>query len=422
MGPFVGAAGSAPEGVPPVANAVAQVEATHGPRALLALLDKVEAKLGRDRSHPAHRALDLDLLDVGLVKDEGDLRVPHPRFRQRAFVLAPWEEVAPHHVPAGTGRTVLQHAAALRASRPQAYHDLKPACLLGLPSLAGACRVLEDQAALAAWRDACGGRVGLVPTMGALHAGHTTLLRRARAECDQVLATLFVNPLQFGAGEDLDRYPRTFEADRALMRAAGVDAVYAPRTEDLYPPGFATYVDPEGPARGLEGAERPGHFRGVATVVYKLWRRARPTRGYFGRKDAQQLAVIRRMVRDLELGGTVVPCPIVREADGLALSSRNRYLSAAERVRALGLSRTLEAMAFWAASGAADPRALQDEGRRRLEEAGLTVDYLRVVDPDTMAEADRLERPALAVATVRVGATRLLDNRWLVRAPRERGA
>lgn len=415
--PFEDGEGRFVDGVEPVLDTVVELRTDARPRNLLALFQEIEHSAGRDRETKTVRALDLDLLDAGVVVDESDLVLPHPRARERAFVLAPWEEIAPHHLVSGTGESVLKHAARLRGRRPEAFRACRPQPRPALPDLAGEVALLEDGAALARWRETrAGAVVGVVPTMGALHDGHEALLRRARAECDVVLATLFVNPLQFGAGEDLGRYPRTFDADRALLRRAGADAVYAPREHDLYPVGFATYLEPEGPACALEGIRRPGHFRGVATVVYKLWRRVRPDRAYFGLKDAQQLAVIRRMVQDLELEGTVVACPTVRETEGLALSSRNRYLAPAERGRALRLSRALEAMVFEAAAGIRAAEVLKALGLRILREADLDVDYLEIVDAATMTPRGEVggDVPALAVAAVHVGTTHLLDNRWIV--------
>lgn len=414
--PFDDESGHTPPGTAPVLNAVAELRTHRRPDALLDLLLSVESAHGRDRSHGKGRTLDLDLLDAGEEHHGGGLDLPHPRALERAFVLAPWEEVAPLHVVTGTGLCVVEHAATLRARHAEAFGSLEVHGYLPWPDYDTRCQVLEDADAITRWRDGQIGSVGVVPTMGALHEGHASALRRARAECDAVVATLFVNPLQFGEGEDLDRYPRTLETDLALLGRAGADAVYVPGPGDLYPAGFGTYVVPEGPAQGLEGSARPGHFRGVATVVYKLWCRARPDRAYFGRKDAQQLAVIRRMVEDLELGGEVVPVPTVRDADGLALSSRNRYLSGAERVRALGLSRVLEEVALAAADRGVGVDALRAMGARNLREAELDVEYFEIVDAETMTPLDGLDRPALAVSAVRAGRTRLLDNRWLARA------
>jgi pantoate--beta-alanine ligase len=232
-------------------------------------------------------------------------------------------------------------------------------------------------------------KVGLVPTMGALHDGHRALLRAARAECDRVVMSLFVNPTQFGPGEDLDRYPRDEAGDRAIAAAEGVDEVYAPSVADMYPAGFATSVSVGALAHRFEGAHRPGHFDGVATVVLKLFQRVAPQVAYFGRKDAQQLAVIRRMVADLDVPVEVRPVETIREADGLAVSSRNVYLSAGERRAAPSLHRALLAR---------DPAVCQGE-----------VDYLAVVDPASF-EPVAPGPGALVIGAARFGGTRLIDN------------
>jgi pantoate--beta-alanine ligase len=231
--------------------------------------------------------------------------------------------------------------------------------------------------------------VGLVPTMGALHEGHRALLRQARAENDRVVMTLFVNPTQFGAGEDFDRYPRNDEADRAIAAEEGVDEVYAPPVEQMYPPGFATSVHVGDIARRYEGVARPGHFEGVATVVLKLLARTRPHRAYFGQKDAQQLAVIRRMVCDLDVPVDVRGVPTVREPDGLASSSRNAYLSPDERRRAPSLYRALVAL---------DPSLVEG-----------ALDYLAVVDADTFEETGP-RTGAIVIGAARFGSIRVIDN------------
>jgi len=344
---------------------------------------------------------------------------------ERAFVLAPWQEIAPTYRVPGTGARVFEHADRLRAVAPERFRRLEVLPPIAVPVLTARPLVLEDREALEAWRAGraaggdCregtdgGGRVGVVPTMGALHEGHAALLRRARAACDRVLATIFVNPLQFGPGEDLERYPRTLDADLDLLAREGADAVFLPRPGELLPEDFSTRVVPEGPALDLEGRERPEHFAGVATLVLKLWMLTRPDRVYFGQKDAQQLAVVRRMVRDLDLPGEIVACPIVREGRGLALSSRNRYLDEAEVERALALPRALESLAVAAARDATEADDLCRAARRSMEDADLDVDYVAIVDPTRMVPTARGEDPSLAVAAVRVGATRLLDNRWV---------
>ena len=239
--------------------------------------------------------------------------------------------------------------------------------------------------------------IGLVPTMGALHAGHLSLIAAARAECDQVVLSLFVNPAQFGRGEDLEKYPRDEARDIATAEGAGVDLLFAPKPEQMYPDGYDTWIDPGKVATYLEGTARPGHFRGVATICTKLFLLVKPQRAYFGRKDAQQVAVVKQLVRDLELPVEIVACPTVRDPDGLALSSRNVFLSREERAAALALPRALQA-------GLAAQRSGSDAVRAAREvldaEAGLRVDYV--------AEAD-LDGPTLAAAVV-VGSTRLIDN------------
>jgi pantoate--beta-alanine ligase len=253
--------------------------------------------------------------------------------------------------------------------------------------------------------------VGLVPTMGALHAGHISLVRAARAQSDVVVATIFVNPTQFGPNEDFSKYPRTFEEDCRLLEQEGVDLLFAPTAEEMYPPGASTFVEVEGISDRLDGASRPGHFRGVATVVAKLFHIVGPDRAFFGQKDAAQVAVLRRMVRDLNFPLEVVVCSTVREPGGLALSSRNRYLSPSERQIALTLRRTLAEI---------EKRATQGEERSSmLIEAGLEVlsrapevrlDYLKIVDPDTLEDVGEIRNGALVAIAAWVGATRLIDN------------
>jgi pantoate--beta-alanine ligase len=235
------------------------------------------------------------------------------------------------------------------------------------------------------------GVIGLVPTMGALHAGHTALFRAARAECDLLVASVFVNPVQFSDDNDLAAYPRDFERDAAAAEAEGVDVIFAPSGDEMYPPGFATWVVPEGAAEGLESLHRPGHFRGVATVCLKLFNIVRPEIAWFGRKDAQQAAVLKQLVRDLNVGVEIRVVDTVRDTDGLAFSSRNALLTAEERERARAISHALET------------RDVQ-QARAVLESAGIEPDYVAVAD---------LDGPTLAIAA-RVGSVRLIDNARLV--------
>ena len=255
-----------------------------------------------------------------------------------------------------------------------------------------------------------GRSVGFVPTMGALHEGHVSLVRRARAECGLVVVSIFVNPLQFAAGEDLQRYPRSPEEDARLLADAGADILYLPDAGQMYPPAFSTSVDVGGVSEAGEGAVRPGHFRGVATVVAKLFQQVDPDVAYFGRKDLQQVAVVSRMVRDLDIPVRLVVGAIVRDADGLALSSRNVYLSSEERLRAAALPRALFEAQRRASKGERDSGVIENGCRADLERAGLRVDYVEIVDPATMRHCERIERGNALTAAVRVGKTRLIDN------------
>jgi pantoate--beta-alanine ligase len=256
--------------------------------------------------------------------------------------------------------------------------------------------------------------MGFVPTMGALHQGHLVLVARAKQECSPVIASIFVNPKQFGPKEDLSKYPRTFEADSEKLSRAGVDALFAPEAGEMYPNGFRTYVSVEGLSERLEGRSRPGHFRGVATVVLKLLEIVQPHFAYFGRKDAQQVKIISQMVRDLNLDTKIVVCPIVREADGLALSSRNAYLAADERRAAAVLHRALTAARNELATGTRDALQLQTVLRRVLESEPLAaVDYAEIVDADTFEPVTRVARPCYALLAVFLGKTRLIDNLFI---------
>jgi pantoate--beta-alanine ligase len=262
-------------------------------------------------------------------------------------------------------------------------------------------------------RAACGeGRiVGLVPTMGALHEGHLSLVRAAQRQCRPVVVSIFVNPSQFGPGEDFEKYPRQMEADRDLLEELGVEYLFTPQPKEIYPAGFRTWVTVEGLSERLEGRSRPGHFRGVATVVLKLLEIVRPDYAYFGRKDAQQARIIRQMARDLDLDSEIVVCPIVRERDGLAMSSRNAYLSADERRSALALSRSLREVERQAARGERDAARLVAAMRRVLDaEPGVVTDYAEIVDADTFEPVVSLRRSCLALVAAFVGKTRLIDN------------
>jgi len=253
--------------------------------------------------------------------------------------------------------------------------------------------------------------VGFVPTMGALHEGHFSLVRAAKRQCSPVVVSIFVNPKQFGPGEDLKKYPRPLEADRAALEALGVDYLFAPRPEEMYPGGFRTSVVVEDLGDRLEGQSRPGHFRGVATVVLKLFGIVRPHFAYFGRKDAQQARVLRQMAADLELDTQLMVCPIVREPDGLALSSRNAYLDAGERCAATALYRSLDAVRREVARGEREAARLLVTLRQVIgAEPAVALDYAEIVDAETLEPVAALRRSCLVLLAAFVGKTRLIDN------------
>lgn len=276
-------------------------------------------------------------------------------------------------------------------------------------------QILNTVEELRAWSRAqrcAGGKVGLVPTMGALHAGHASLIRAAGQACPaRVAVSIFVNPTQFGPNEDFARYPRTFSADCELAEHEGATVIFAPAVEEMYPAGVATFVDVEGLSERLDGKSRPGHFRGVATVVAKLFIAAEPDLAFFGQKDAAQVAVLRRMAADLRLGTTIVVCPIVREADGLALSSRNTYLSSDERRQALVLSRAIRHVESLVAGGERKAEALIAEARAELaKEPQVRVDYVELVNWETLLPVSAAKPGTLFAVAARVGTTRLIDN------------
>jgi pantoate--beta-alanine ligase len=272
-------------------------------------------------------------------------------------------------------------------------------------------RTIQEMRAETEARRRAGEIVGLVPTMGFFHEGHLSLMRRARAECGMVVVSLFVNPTQFGPGEDLAAYPKDFERDCALAAAEGVDAMFAPEAGEMYASDHATFVNVERLTGNLCGASRPVHFRGVATVVAKLFNACRPQRAYFGLKDYQQVRVIETMIRDLNFDIELVRCPIVREPDGVAMSSRNSYLSAEERRAATILRRSLVAAGKRIKEGARDGAAIARELREAIETEPLaSVDYAQVVDAESLAPLGRVHGAALLAVAVRIGRARLIDN------------
>lgn len=280
-----------------------------------------------------------------------------------------------------------------------------------LPEVVSDLRSMPDTVRY--WQER-GETVGLVPTMGALHAGHLSLVERSVRECARTVLTIFVNPTQFGPGEDYQRYPRQLEQDLEKLRGAGVDIVFAPETKSIYPPGFATYVEIDQLGQKWEGASRPGHFRGVATIVLKLFQLAPADVAYFGQKDYQQSVIIRRMVSDLNLPIQIRVLPIVREPDGLAMSSRNAYLTPDQRQRALVLSQSLKLATGFVRDGERNARIIADRMRERIASTeGVVLDYAAIVDPESLAELSEIHGPAVALVAARVGTTRLIDNEIL---------
>jgi pantoate--beta-alanine ligase len=273
------------------------------------------------------------------------------------------------------------------------------------------CKAIDDMRAASGAAHREGKRLGLVPTMGALHEGHLSLMRAAKAQCDVVAVSIFVNPLQFGPREDLAKYPRTFEHDRELLEKEAVDVLFAPTLEEMYPAGAVTYVTVEGLSEKLCGKSRPGHFRGVTTVVAKLFHIVEPNLAFFGQKDAAQTTIIRRMVRDLNLPVEIIVCPIVREPDGLAMSSRNAYLGSQERKSALALHRSLTELKNRFDRGERNAAVLIEAGKQVLaQEPSVRLDYFEIVDPTTLDSMQELTSSALVAIAAFVGNTRLIDN------------
>jgi pantoate--beta-alanine ligase len=273
------------------------------------------------------------------------------------------------------------------------------------------CNTIEDMRAAGRAVRRGGKRLGFVPTMGALHEGHLSLVRAARASCDVVAGSIFVNPLQFGPNEDLAKYPQTFERDRELLEKEGVELLFAPSVEEMYPAGGVTWVTVEGLSSKLDGGSRPGHFRGVTTVVAKLFHIVEPDAAFFGQKDAAQVAIIRQMVRDLNFPVEIVACPIVRESDGLAMSSRNAYLNEQHRKQALVLHRSLLRVKKSWEAGEREARKLVALGCEEIAaEKSVRLDYLEIVDPDSLDSLASAAQGALVAVAAFVGTTRIIDN------------
>jgi pantoate--beta-alanine ligase len=282
------------------------------------------------------------------------------------------------------------------------------------------CKTINEMRAESRAIRGAGKRLGFVPTMGALHEGHLSLVRAARSSSDLVAASIFVNPTQFAHNEDLAKYPRSFERDRELLQGERVELLFAPSVEEMYPAGAVTWVTVEGLSDKLDGRSRPGHFRGVTTVVAKLFHVVQPDAAFFGQKDAAQVAIIRRMVRDLNLPVEIVVCPIVRAADGLAMSSRNAYLDPDERKRALVLQRSLLRAEHLAETGERNAARLVAAGREEIDkESSVRLDYFEIVNPDTLDPLEDISGGGLVAVAAVVGGTRLIDNILLGNPRRE---
>ena len=397
-------------------NGVAQLETVLGPRELLNVLQALEARAGRDRARDVRngpRRLDLDLLFHGDARlDEPGLELPHPRLEQREFVLAPLCELEPDRRLAQCGLSVREQLARLAAAAGHA----------SAPRAASPIARLNDPQAAQAWcreQRARGRSIGFVPTMGALHEGHLELARRAAAENDCAVVSVFVNPLQFNDPADFERYPRDFEGDSRMLESAGCALVFTGTLEQFFPGrvqaggGLAPelWLEPGPSAAGLEGSRRPGHFRGVATIVARLFALIEPARAYFGQKDFQQTLVVSDLAR-ARGAPEVVICPTSREPSGLARSSRNRLLSPAEHERASGLFEALGNTREAWSKGMREAAPLGELLRAELRQHAFEIEYGEVRDPEYWsAEAlpGRLQR-AIALLAVRVGRTRLIDN------------
>jgi len=372
-----------PAGSPDFLNSVLKIKTSLPGPGLLRQLQDIENKLGRKKTKQrnATRGIDLDILLYGRQKiNQPRLKIPHPRLKERAFVLKPLKEIEPRIIHSWAGEIPVIS----KISRMRQF-------IRGIRK--------QDKT------------IGFVPTMGYLHQGHLSLIKQAKKDCDICVVSIFVNPIQFGPKEDYRGYPRDMEMDRILSRSAGADCVFSPSAGQMYPPDYQTYVNVEKISSGLCGSSRPGHFQGVATVVNKLFNIVQPDIAYFGEKDYQQALVIKRMVVDLNMPLKIKVMPIIREADGLAMSSRNRYLSPLERQESAVLRQALLDAKKKIASGESNPRKISSRIKDKiLKDTTAKIDYVQVVDPKTLESVNTVNGRSLIALAAWFGRTRLIDN------------
>ncbi len=364
-------------------NAAAKIKTAFSPRELLRQLQSIEKQLGRIRpgKRNSSRSIDLDILFYNNQKISlPSLKIPHPRLRQRAFVLKPLKEIAPETIRSLAKETKI-------------------------------ISTLSGMRGFIAKEKAQNMTIGFVPTMGFLHEGHLSLIRQAKKDCDTCVVSIFVNPIQFGPQEDYKKYPRDLEQDSILAKSAGASCVFYPNAKDMYPPDYLTYVNVEKITDYLCGASRPGHFKGVATVVTKLFNIIQPHIAYFGQKDYQQALVIRKMVEDLNMPITIKTMPIVRECDGLAMSSRNAYLTTQERADAVVLYQSLQKAREMVRQGQHDARIIKTAIKTAiLKKKTAKIEYISVADARTLEDREVFRQKTLIALAVWIGRTRLIDN------------
>ena len=392
-----------PVGGPPqenYLNGVVKVDTHLGPEDCLDAVKQIEKDMGRvlaGKDYP--RVIDVDiLLYDDVVLDQERLTIPHPRMHKREFVLKGLAEVAPNAMHPVIGETI---------------EELYKNCMCGEnQEPMKIITSIKEMKLYSREQKASGRSIGFVPTMGYLHDGHISLVRAARAECDIVVLSVFVNPTQFGVNEDIRRYPRDIKRDEHLSEENGVDVMFVPTDNKMYPDGYNTFVEVEGLLSDiLCGASRPGHFRGVATVVSKLFNIVFPEKSYFGQKDAQQAAIVKRMVRDLDMDTEICLMPTIREENGLAMSSRNFYLSPAETHRATSIFRALKKAEELIAGGEDDVSSLKNEMERILVGQGnLSIDYIELVDAESFRPVDVVRGKIMILVAVYLGKVRLIDN------------